>query len=97
MIRVTLPTLMFVVLIACTPAAAPPNGDPIAEACTALRALDCPEAVDLGDCIMTMRHAQDARIADYAPACVARASSVIAVRSCSPAWRNGCKGPRSAP
>lgn len=86
-----------VVLLACAPTpTGPPTSDPIADACTALRVLECPEAVDLGDCLMTMRHAQEARIADYAPACVARARSVTDVRNCSPAWKNGCKGKRGA-
>lgn len=70
--------------------------DAFAIACLNLRAVGCPEG-DAPNCADTMRTAQAARLANYAPSCVATQKSPEGIRACAPAWKNGCRGPRSSP
>lgn len=84
-------------LLGACPAPSTPTVDAYDDACRTLATLGCPEADDRAMCVTTMRRAQTERLTDYNPPCVAASTSVDAVRACSPAWRHGCRGPRTAP
>lgn len=64
-----------------TPVPPAPPPEIYATACANLAKLGCPEGVDEA-CAATMQKAQEARLVDLKPACLAGAASVEAARSC---------------